>query len=278
MYTCKICLSEKSKFEMKFDKRFPNCIGNTCMTCIESNLEKVRERMLERKRIDTKLRFKLKQDKKKELLTRFTEIYFCNICNKYNPKSKIITTGKLAFTQCKPCGKHIAKLNKDKWFSENKDRVSEQARKRYIANKSHYIKVNNIRKNQWRAENPEIYRSKTREYYLKNKDKINSRGRDWNKNKRDLKNSLTAKRRASKKKATPKWLTAEHFSQILSFYTQAKLLQKETGVKYEVDHICPLQSDLVCGLHVPWNLQVIPKIENNQKSNKLVEDLLCQIS
>jgi hypothetical protein len=39
------------------------------------------------------------------------------------------------------------------------------------------------------------------------------------------------------------------------------------GESVEIDHIVPIQSNLVCGLHVPWNLRVIPSTDNLQKSN-----------
>lgn len=35
----------------------------------------------------------------------------------------------------------------------------------------------------------------------------------------------------------------------------------------EVDHIIPIKNDLVCGLHVPWNMHYVTRSENARKSN-----------
>lgn len=74
-------------------------------------------------------------------------------------------------------------------------------------------------------------------------------------------------RHAKKIRATPIWLTRLHFEQIQIFYDSAHSLTEELGIKFEVDHIVPLQGDGVCGLHVPWNLQVITRSENRSKGN-----------
>ena len=46
-----------------------------------------------------------------------------------------------------------------------------------------------------------------------------------------------------------------------------KMRNKTTGIEWHVDHIIPLVSNLVCGLHVWNNFAVIPKVENLRKGN-----------
>lgn len=71
-----------------------------------------------------------------------------------------------------------------------------------------------------------------------------------------------ANRRAAKLNATPKWADMDKIKEIY--------LNCPEG--YEVDHIYPLQSDLVCGLHIPINLQYLTMSENRSKGNKMPEE------
>lgn len=90
----------------------------------------------------------------------------------------------------------------------------------------------------------------------------------YRKEHRNQYNAHSAKYTASKLNATPMWLTKKQEKEMLVFYTKAKKLELETNIEYHVDHIIPLQGANVCGLHVPWNLQVITAEENLKKGNK----------
>jgi hypothetical protein len=96
------------------------------------------------------------------------------------------------------------------------------------------------------------------------------RGTAWKRIRRDLVAAYSAARKAIKLKATPKWANKE---EIKKFYELAMIKKKETGESWVVDHIVPLQSPLVCGLHVEHNLRVISGLENGRKWNKFWPDM-----
>ena len=75
--------------------------------------------------------------------------------------------------------------------------------------------------------------------------------------------------RAKKQNRYPAWADKEEIKKI---YTQAVLMEKETGIKYHVDHIIPLNGENVSGLHVPDNLQIISGLANSQKGNKFIAE------
>lgn len=53
---------------------------------------------------------------------------------------------------------------------------------------------------------------------------------------------------------------------------QARCLSKLTGVPHEVGHIVPLNHPRVCGLTVPWNLEVMPARRNQAMTNHFLPD------
>jgi hypothetical protein len=78
-----------------------------------------------------------------------------------------------------------------------------------------------------------------------------------------------ALRQKRTRNATPNWLTPEQRKDIIDIYEHMRDCRAVTGEEYHVDHIVPLNGEDVCGLHVPWNLQVLPSDVNVSKSNRL---------
>lgn len=81
-----------------------------------------------------------------------------------------------------------------------------------------------------------------------------------------------AQYRRSKVSSQPAWLSEKDKERIKDIYLLAEDLQVISGQKYQVDHIIPLRSKTVCGLHVPWNLQVLPADINLSKGNKYEDE------
>lgn len=123
-----------------------------------------------------------------------------------------------------------------------------------------------------RNRDEQLQRSK--EYRQNNRDKLLQYEREWRQNNPDKTRASNSRRRATKRNATPPWADQ---AAIEAIYSEALWLQDFTGEPYHVDHIVPLKSDFVCGLHVPANLQTLPGVENISKSNRSwPEQLPCQ--
>ena len=138
--------------------------------------------------------------------------------------------------------------------------------------------------NERRKANPKSEAAKAagRRYYEKNREVVKARAvsrpasevrqykETYKAKNPELYKALTSVRKRRHRDATPKWITTEQKLAMRKLYLQAQELTKLTGERYVVDHIIPLISDEVCGLHVPWNLRVITQEENLVKSNKLL--------
>lgn len=123
------------------------------------------------------------------------------------------------------------------------------------------------KKNDWYLDNREavIERARTRPV-----EKLRKYRNAWKENNLVQVRASTKSRRRKHRDATPPWITREQKSEIRKLYEMAITMTKTTGEQYVVDHIVPLRSPEVCGLHVPWNLRVITQEENLKKSNKLL--------
>jgi predicted SprT family Zn-dependent metalloprotease len=151
---------------------------------------------------------------------------------------------------------HIHYLNNSEKYKTKAREWREKNVDAYGARKVSYFSREDVKKRmrentkKWRKDNPDRKRKNDADFKSRN---------------RGLVTSYKARYRASKRQATPAWLTKEQIEQIKNVYKLAKQLTEETGIPYEVDHIVPLAGGIVSGLHVPWNLRAIPKEINNRR-------------
>jgi len=82
--------------------------------------------------------------------------------------------------------------------------------------------------------------------------------------------AANARRHAEKMKATPKWV---NHRVIEDFYRRASAWSKLSGEEWHVDHIVPIKSDAVCGLHCVANLRLLPAFKNLSKGNRWWPDM-----
>ena len=116
-------------------------------------------------------------------------------------------------------------------------------------------------------ENKDTLLPKFRKYHKENYDTIIKPGKDRYRQENPEKIAEWALNyRMQSTQSTPKWADLEKIKQI---YKKRDRLTKETGISHHVDHIIPLQSEFVCGLHVENNLQILTEKQNKQKSNKI---------
>lgn len=176
-------------------------------------------------------------------------------------KNKNLKFGRAS--QCKSCRKEYYEINKEEIINKqieysliNKEKISIRMKEYYIENKDVILEKVKIKSKNYRIINKEKIKEKNRKYYIHNRTKFLFRG---------------SNRRALKLKASPSWLNEEQLDIIKRFYEMAKIMTQISGVVYHVDHVIPLKNKTVCGLHVPWNLQILEASENFSKNNRYDE-------
>jgi hypothetical protein len=234
----------------------------------------------------------------------------CSRCAALKPLdqfSKCATTSDGLKCHCKTC----QSISNKAAYAANREKERQRAQEWRLANPekakdttAKWRKENSIRhaevKKAWRAANLEAAKAQRIENYQKNLERDLVAGRAYKTENRSrlaalrhadywadplaarkkmleyrTANPVVARawrmaRIAAGKRAIPAWANEDD---IRGIYELAQALMQESGEPYEVDHIVPLQSKLVCGLHVAHNLQAIPKSENRKKSNRYWPDM-----
>ena len=180
-------------------------------------------------------------------------------------------------SQMKTCSKCNGDKSEDSFYKKKgyKDGLSSWCKvceKAYHAAKYEANKERISRRNaEWVKKNPEKKAAINRASHERNRETRNSSSRLSKKRHKGRVNANNAFRRASLIQATPSWLTLEQKQDLKSLYKVAQKFEGLFGLKYHVDHIVPLNGENVCGLHVPWNLQILESKLNLKKSNRLTE-------
>lgn len=116
----------------------------------------------------------------------------------------------------------------------------------------------------WYAERKERVNAKNNAWRAANKEANAANNAAWKRDNRHKVAGYTAKRRAQEKLAVPKWADLDEIERVY----------EEAAAKgLHVDHIVPLVSKIVCGLHCPANLRPFPRFDNQSKSNRHWPDM-----
>lgn len=163
---------------------------------------------------------------------------------------------------CKVC---VSTYNKE-YRENNKEKEAVRAKEWNLANKERQAKNGKI----YRKANKKRKAETNKIWYQDNKESQAEYSKLWQQNNPDKVNAKTARYKASKLQRT---VSYANNSKIQALYTKAQRLTNETGILHHVDHIIPLQSPVVSGLHIENNLQVITATENLSKGNKFDLDV-----
>jgi hypothetical protein len=223
-------------------------------------------------------------------------MYKCSFCKIEKPaeafsRDKQRSSGFAAY--CRECRK---KKNAEKYVA-NRDEILTRNRKWAEANpekiaqtKKQYRQDNQDRIKEtigvWREKNREkvcAYTNRWREkvgnervladakaYREAHREKTRVAALKWQKNNPGKVAAANAARYAAKLRATPSWVNLER---IANLYIESAKLAEETGLTYHVDHVVPLRSKIVCGLHCEANLRILDAGENRSKGNRHWPDM-----
>ena len=171
--------------------------------------------------------------------------------------------------------------NKERWIVKDKLEIRINKNRAYIHTDAHKTSKKKWRESE-KGRSYERARRKTLDYKIKMKirskkwncsEKGKAYRRNWERNpkRRAQKLARNNNRRYAYKSKISKFFKKEIEAIYLKRIQMDQLEKlKNSNIKYHVDHIEPLKGKNFCGLHVPWNLQILTEQENLKKSNRVI--------
>lgn len=178
---------------------------------------------------------------------------------------------------CRPCKTIDARIrykinperlrNNSRNYYKNHRDICIRKSKEYVGNNKELV-LHKARK--YHYKNRKACLERMKKYRLANLEKMRKKDRDFSRENPEKMIAKKARRRSIKKNANVDWADQWVISEI---YALAIIRSVNTGVKHHVDHIVPLVSKKVCGLHCEHNLQIIEGYENQAKGNRWWPDM-----
>lgn len=179
-----------------------------------------------------------------------------------------------------PAYRERQKICQKKCYQKNREAILEKEKKKYEQDKERILARNKAyfeahkeelkeKRKSYYAENADRIKAISNKYYWEHKEEIQPKmAKQYKKYRAENKDKINAKDsriRASKLRAMPSWADERAIN---IYYERAKLI-RDIGFDVHVDHIIPLNGKGICGLHVEYNLQIIPARENLSKGRRI---------
>jgi hypothetical protein len=160
--------------------------------------------------------------------------------------------------------------NKRKWLLEYREK-NKDGRKIYVKMWAEKNKESfSVYQAQWRKDNADRLLEKRRLWAKENSSHLRAQAKEYAAANPGRCAAHVQARNARKRMAMPTW---SNKAKIVEIYRLAKKLTIETGIPHHVDHIVPLTSNIVQGLHCEANLQILTAFDNVSKSNRYWPDM-----
>lgn len=152
-----------------------------------------------------------------------------------------------------------AKERRRRFYKRHAERLREARKTYYCENRDREAAYNRA----WGARNTDKKRANNLRWKALHPERPAELNREWVRKNRRRYNALKAQRLKRVRLATPPWIDRKALARIYETCPSG----------YHVDHIMPITGKNFRGLHVPWNLQHLPAIENIRKGNRLCQTL-----